>query len=391
MKNGVHFTRLQELGDATIVAGEYYRGADLGDGKPIADSAPFVARLDADGNVVWRHDLRGRADILDVYVAPDGSSYLVGQANGEMQYGPGVVEPRHSDTLDAFVAALGPDGTLLWRHQYGIDQKFSDFKTIRASGNGLEVVGNMPAGLDLGNGPVATDQADHRVRVDYDLQGHFHGATVLAEDPYTPAAIERVNGRALSFAVGGEMPTVARLDYTAADGSTWTKQIDDSGEGQFGDAMLLDTGEVVLVGSFQYDLTLDDHYLTADHNAGFLAGLAPDGHVAWTVDLPIKGRERIYLGALARTRSGGLLVGGSFDGELGGDHPVKAVSGLPALNHETDAGLLIAVSADGKVDAIHALPAPIRNLVVGKHVYLAYGYSAGPDEVCLMHDPVWTN
>ena len=229
------------------------------------------------------------------------------------------------------------------------------------------------------------------MRVEYDLQGHFHGSTVLAEDPYTRAAIERVNGRALTTAVSGEMPAVVRIDYAAADGSKWTKQFDDSGDGQFGNAMLADTGEVVLVGSFQYDLTLDDHYLTADHNAGFLAGVAPDGHVAWTVELPIKGRERIYLNELARTRSGGLLVGGSFDGELAGDHPVKAVSGLPALNHETDAGLLIALSADGKVDAIHALPAPVRNLVVGKHVYLAYGYSSGPDEVCLLHDPVWKN
>jgi hypothetical protein len=107
-----------DYGHAITVDGTgntYVAGNSMGGwGAPVlafsGSSAAFVAKLDAEGTVVWNTFLGGSTRAIDIAVDGDGNVYVSGDSS--MSWG----NPRRAFTggTDAFAAKLSSDGALVW-------------------------------------------------------------------------------------------------------------------------------------------------------------------------------------------------------------------------------------------------------------------------------------
>ena len=91
-----------------------YTFGDIGDAPAHGAGDAFVARFDSEGNRDWV--VQFGTDRIDwgqgSALAPDGGVYVTGFTEGDLG-GP------NSGQRDAFVARLGPDGTISWVRQFG--------------------------------------------------------------------------------------------------------------------------------------------------------------------------------------------------------------------------------------------------------------------------------
>lgn len=95
------------------------------------------------------------AQISDVAVAPDGSTYLVGGLSDPYDFGEGTVTPTGS--WDILIVKYEPDGGLGWVKSYGgADINFANAVDLDADGN-LYVTGSLRGSADFGGGLEGAD------------------------------------------------------------------------------------------------------------------------------------------------------------------------------------------------------------------------------------------
>lgn len=200
------------------------------------ESDGFVAKLDAEGRVLWAgrfgdaaHHQAGTAVTVD----GQGNIILAGWFKGTL--GLGGDEEGVSES-DMFVAKLGPGGEVLWRR----------------------VARSTSAGKALG---VAVDGAGNVVVV-----GSFRGELAVGETTLTNA--------------GDKDAVVIKLDENGAP--LWAKAF---GDGADQEALGVSTdpeGNVLVTGVFLGGVELGGARLEASGAAdGFLTKLAPGGDVLW--------------------------------------------------------------------------------------------------------------
>ncbi len=123
----------------------------------------FIARLDADGNTVWAHQL-DQITIVDIASGPDGSVTLVGSGAGPVDFGDGPVGTDNG-TLDLVIARLDADGAQIFARAFEApvgDQRAAAVGVGPAGGSWVGV--NFDGQANFGAGPV-TSQGNNDVAV----------------------------------------------------------------------------------------------------------------------------------------------------------------------------------------------------------------------------------
>jgi hypothetical protein len=251
--------------EGLVVAGDFTSTIDFGGGvtASAATSADhgavgyvqdaFVAKLDGDGRGVWITTSKGSypsgVHVTNLARTPDGGVAILGQLPGAfgggldagVDFGCGVMTPTPLVVTDMFVVALNGDGACRWQRHWVTNNDVGGV----ARGLAVDAAGNVFAGgplqgsTDLGTGTIGGGA----------YRGFF--VTKLAPD-----------GAPLwSRGFGGH------ADRAEADV-----------EGLAIDA----TGNLLMAGSFAYDLDLGGGSLGDGRWKAFLAKLAPDGSHVWS-------------------------------------------------------------------------------------------------------------
>jgi len=116
----------------------------------------------------------------DIAVAADGSVYVVGYFDGEMDAGPGgklkATEPDQDPkkkpvlTSDAFLVKLGPDGKIAWAKRWG--GKRDDTATgVAVQGDTVVVVGNFLDEMTIGSLHATAANSDDAYAIAFDSKG----------------------------------------------------------------------------------------------------------------------------------------------------------------------------------------------------------------------------
>jgi len=137
-----------------VVVGEFVGGLILG-AEPYmsADLDPFVARFDANGQVVWSVAPHGDGPdgARGVAVGPDGSTTVTGHFRTALDLGGGALKTK-GDT-DVYVARYGPGGEYAASVGLGGPGQDLGLAAAIAPTGRLVIAGTHGADFDLGDGP----------------------------------------------------------------------------------------------------------------------------------------------------------------------------------------------------------------------------------------------
>jgi hypothetical protein len=133
-----HGSTLRSLGANGVsadVTGVYVAGFADGPTEPHRDD--FVVKNDADGNVLWASQFgAAAADQANAVAADSSGAYVAGWTDGAL---PGQTS---AGSTDAFVAKYDADGNLLWTRQFGDPALDEEAFGVSADGSGVYVTGN---------------------------------------------------------------------------------------------------------------------------------------------------------------------------------------------------------------------------------------------------------
>jgi hypothetical protein len=306
-------------GDGSVVVlGDFVGTIDLGGAMltSAGDEDIFLVRYAADGTLVHAQRFGGADRDYGGGLAIDGAGNAVlgGSCLGDaIDLGDGAVSctalPQNQFGT-AFVAKIEPDGDLIWK--VGPSDELAWPSRLAVDGNGdVVMAGNCAGTCDLGGGP---------------LPGL--GARDIALARYAPSGAHVWSKRFVDI---NDMQSVTDLDVSASGAIRIV-----GGFGVFGDASIdFGGGKLIAEGA------------TADAYDGFAASFDAAGNHAWSKRFGNAGTS-LVLGAVD-DGSGGLVVGGYFDGTID-------FGGGPASVPNTG-GFVVRLDAAGAHVSTHALAA----------------------------------
>ncbi len=284
------------------VAGVIAGTVDFGAG-PVSivggSRAVFVAKLQADGTLVWSYVSPGGSYVdmnaLDMAVSPSGDRvYVVGDASA-LDFGSGT-------TTGAFFVRLDASGSYLG------DQRFGAYGTtlggVAADASGAVFVGGFTGTVDWGGGSQTAQGGGSMILAAYDPDGVYRWAQVFHASGSNSG--RKVTGSAIALdsdstiTVGGSYKsgTVSfgsALAMADLYGSGFTARLSSTGSPVWGEAIQGSAGfvtvESVAVRDGQayavgrYDGMLDPGTgapaFSASDISGFVVGYQTDGTPAW--------------------------------------------------------------------------------------------------------------
>lgn len=126
---------------------------------PPEDSDAFVAKVGADGSVVWTRTFGGPAWQLGQAIAEDSAQNVLVTGyyqDGEMDFGSGVVLPAGPHAR-GYVAKLTPSGEVLWARTFPGGDGYTAVSGLAVGADdALYIVGNFNADIDTGAGAFVT-------------------------------------------------------------------------------------------------------------------------------------------------------------------------------------------------------------------------------------------
>ncbi|MGE5184404.1 MAG: hypothetical protein ACM31C_20180 [Acidobacteriota bacterium] len=237
----------------------------------------------ATGKPVWATAFGGVA--IDapksVAVAADGSTYVAGYFEGEIDFGGTIGKKKSAGKSDAFVAKLDPAGKLVWAQTFGA-QRDDVANGIAVKGDRIVVVGSFDDSLDI---------------------GEFHHKAVNSDDLFVVA-----------FDPSGTVQWMWTLGGIDSDGANAIAAAPDGGwviGGSYTDAIDLGT----------------THLKSKGHTDGLLVKLAATGDVQWAKSFG--GRYDDTILHVATDANGNIYVQGHFrdTSDWGGAKPLVAAGG----------------------------------------------------------------
>jgi len=217
-----------------------------------------------------------------IAVAPDGSSYIVGHFEGEIDFGGTIGKKTSNGKTDAFVAKLGPDGKLVWAQTFGGPREDSA-TAVAVHGDKIVIVGNFADNIKLGT---------------------YEHKAINSDDLFA-----------------------AELDPTGSVNWLWTLGGIDS-DGANTVAATSDGGWVI-GGSFADGLDVKENLHVKSKGAAdaLLVKLAPTGDVQWAKSFG--GRYDDTILHVATDANGNIYVQGHFkdSSDWGGPKPLVAAGG----------------------------------------------------------------
>ena len=247
----------------------------LGEGVPTIDV--FVAKYDADGNLLWTRQAGGTGydGAYSVAGDPAGNIYLAGTIMGTADFGQISSGPEAPFAQALFVAKMNPAGDFLW---------------VRSAGS--------TAGAPIwGSGLAATASGGVY------LTGVFTGAASFGDTVLT-TAFPSPDGFLTRLDSSGQFAWAFQFG-----GSEW-----DEGWNVRTDSQ----DHAYVVGSFSGDATFGNTLLRADEGPfgpaadGFLAKIDPSGALEWIKQ--VEGTGTAVIRCVAENGAGDVFVAGEFEG-----------------------------------------------------------------------------
>jgi hypothetical protein len=157
-KYGTDVSRTRLAADATgnvFLSGQF--GGSLDIVTPALNSAAgdsFLAKIAPDGMTAWAKQ-HANVGIADIATGADGSVYVAGYVDGDVDLGAGAV--TYSGTNDPFIARYAADGTHVWSRVFAAPVGAQHATAIAVAGDGTTWVGhNYQGTIDFGLGAVTT-------------------------------------------------------------------------------------------------------------------------------------------------------------------------------------------------------------------------------------------
>jgi hypothetical protein len=292
-----------------VVAGGFSGVLDFGGGSIVSGGAEahddaFLARLDAEGNEIFvkvfgddlLDPLPSESDqsFLQVAVAPDGTTYVLGDFSGRTTIDGTKLASGDVDAM--IVAAFDPSGHALFARSFGEGKQDGSVvqsgRLALAPGGGIVVTGTLWGTLDLGGGPI---------------QGGSNDAN---------------QGFLLALSPKGDF--------------AWSRSVRSEGGGSIS-SMTTSSCFVQVAGLAKGQINLGDGVIgSSESGDGFVALLSPEGKL-------LDGRR--FTGVpqtMAQRVDGSFVLGGSFYSKLaiGGISIDAPISNAGSLGFVADAATL---------------------------------------------------
>lgn len=276
--NSVYVSDVRSDGSGLLLAGAFNGTVDFGDG-PVTSTTPsmFVARLDPDGNLIWKRTFTSTvwAGIAAMATDVTGTIFVAGGFDGTIDLGGG---PLSSETSgDLFLLALDATGNYTWAEPFaGASAQTSLVGIALAPTGNISLAGwYSGSGLDFGGGPLPTGAGYRGFVVELDSMGLYQwDQTIGIAGQLLPAGVARsaddgiviagrfvgtadFGGGVVQSSTGGtgESGFVAKLDQAGA--GLWARVLDAQGYADVSDVAISLDDHVVVEGSFDSLLLLD--------------------------------------------------------------------------------------------------------------------------------------
>jgi hypothetical protein len=299
----------------------------------------LVVKLDAQCKPVWTKDLGGYfgdMEILVVKAGPDSSIVLAGRVSGLVDLGTGAINTNKMG--DALVMKLDPSGKPLWANHYESTVLENSLNDIAVDRSGNVIVAIQVGGdTDFGGGPAGGDAGAHPSLSDAYLlklgpDGSFRyakPAAALAPEDWDLYTVDTTcDGSIWIAGIGGLSASFsdARIALVSAGGSPMESRTLGAGTP---DGSLL---TAIKVGPFD-DIVLSGGTVTTNVTTSlpspwgrWVQKLASSDAPLWATPTVMPGDEAFSTPAMnvGVDAAGDVLVGGQFEGTLGGPGAVTS-------------------------------------------------------------------
>ena len=267
----------------------------------------FVAKLDADGNTLWANQVGGMYDNDEgraVAVDASGNVYLTGRID--------MTATNINADTDAFVAKFDADGNLLWNEQVGGSSADEGTGIALDSRGNVLIAGDfrgtadfnpdsnrsfsLKSGGDFGEFVLKLDTNGGFVWADNFQVGRFGGSNVngIAVDANDDVIVMGAFSGSVDFDPGKRklnLPNAGGMDVyvvklDAAGQLAWARSMGGAdNDGYFSGGIAVDgSGGIYVTGSFMQTATFGSQTLTsAGDEDVFVAKLDASGNFVWAV------------------------------------------------------------------------------------------------------------
>lgn len=298
---------------------------NLDEEHPDASSGDaFVARFDADGDIVWIHQFDSTADdrALAVAVTAAGDVFVAGSTTGNLDG-----DHAGNTSSDGFIIRLDRSGNVKWKRQIGDPGSADAFAGVGASSRGDVYAGGSTTG-DL-DGGHSTSVATDGLLVRLDRSGKQRWLRQIGTSPSSNETIAAVavNRRGEVYLTGstsgdydGKHAANTSLDaivarYTPSGSITWRRQVGAAtASDERGTSITTTTADTVFVtGTTTGNLAIGSTGNTSSDV--FVLRYLRTGRRQLAAQFGGTGDDAS--GGVAASRSGTTYVGGVTDGRLG--------------------------------------------------------------------------
>ncbi len=311
-----------------LVTGFYNDTADFGDLELSNESGAnnfFLTKLDSDGNFIWAvsttttNSVEGRG----VSVDSSNNAYVSGYYFGVAEFGD--IELQESQTWDAFVAKINPDGEWLWaKRAGGTDWDYSESITVDGDGNAY-IIGFFQDYISFGEITLYTTGVVDLFVAKIDTEGNWVWAN-SANASFGVNFDIAVDSIGNCFVTGSYNGTAEFGDHsiegTHAQWTLFAAKLDDEGNWLWakrahgslgmGYAATVDSdGNCIISGIFQLAVYFGNNVLESNGNNDiFVAKIDSDGNWLWALGAGGYGWEQSFGVTLDST--GNIFVTGSY-------------------------------------------------------------------------------
>jgi hypothetical protein len=220
--HGIQATYLGSAVDLTsgsvVVAGTYSGSINVGCAATLDPLRTFfVAKYDAAGACVWANSYGGVPGRAALAVDGGGNIAIAGGVVGPVDFGGGSLAVYGAE--DLFVAALAPDGKLVWAKTFG-GSGSEGATSVTFINNGVAVAGDIDGTIDLGLGgnPYASDGVDGFLML-FTPAGALKGQPTWLNGPGAQR-VAAIGASASHVFVAGDFATAVHINGTMKSTTT---------------------------------------------------------------------------------------------------------------------------------------------------------------------------
>lgn len=327
-----------------------------------ADSELFLAKVDANGSSQWlrRISTTGSGSITDLQTDPLGNSYVLGYFQDTLVFNTDSLVS--AGQTDMFMAKYDANGNLLWKIQAGGTKSDLPWALALDADGNLYISGNFQGTTLFGSTILDSGSSYDNFVAKYDTNGGILWAKQLHSTSFIGSQIVAApNG---TIYLGGNfdnntnfetdtLTTISGSDlvvaqYTADGTLNWVKTFGDANAYNILNKLATDANSnVYLNGWFVNTLSFGVHPLQAVGNEdAFVAKLSPDGIALWAISY----------GGSSYDEASALAIGNN-----GFCYTAGAITDTVVVNNETinSLGMLDAVLMQIDQSIVTSSPTPL--------------------------------